>query len=316
MPFTGRTVVVAALAVMLGACANPRASSTPVAIDVVVATVQIPGQPLAVVLGPDGAPWVVTGLGGSVTRVDPATNVPGEPLEVPTGIAAASGVGSLWIGSGAGTLSRVDPGARSIVASIPTGSQANAVAVAFGSVWTTDFQANTLLRIDPSTNQVVARIGLGGLPIAIVDGGGSLWVLSLSGGSIARVDPAANQVVGTVAPEQGRQDLAFLNGTLYAVGASDFGSGGGFVERIDPTSLQTTGRAALTVAAYHIAAGTDALWVSLTDGRTVAKVDPVSLLTTASVPVGGKPQGLAVSAGSVWVAVEDPDGLVRIATGR
>ena len=81
--FKGRVMVVPVLAMMLAACTNPSANATPVAIDVVVATVPIGGQPLAVVLGPDHAPWVVTGSGGSVTRIDSVTNVPGEPLAVP-----------------------------------------------------------------------------------------------------------------------------------------------------------------------------------------------------------------------------------------
>lgn len=307
-------MVLAAL-VVAGCASTASTQPTQVAIDVVVATIPIGGQPLAVVLGPDGVPWVVAGSGGAITRVDPLTNAPGEPLRVPTGVAAASGAGSLWIGSGGGLLSRVDPDERSIIASIPTGSQANAVRVAFGSVWTTDYQANTLLRIDPSTNAVIARIGAGSLPSAIVDGADALWVLSAGDGSIARVEPGSNRVIGTIAPEDGRTDLAFLGQSLYVVGAP-FTDTRGFIERIDPSSLQVTARETLADGAYHVAAGTDALWVSLSPGKTVAKVDPVSLLTMVSVPVTGEPQGLVFAGSTVWVAVYQPDGLVRVATGQ
>jgi streptogramin lyase len=268
------------------------------------------------------APWVVAGSGGSITRVYPSNNTPNPPVSVLTGLAAAGGLGSIWIGSGSGVLSRVDANKGSVIATIPTGSQANAVAIAFGSVWTTDYQAGTLLRIDPSSNVVIARIPLGGLPGAIVAGGNWLWTLSLADGSIARVDPTSNQVVGTVASVEGRQDVAFANGALYAVGApldtvgATQGVESGYIERIDPGNLQVVAHQALAGGAFHISPGSDALWVSLSSEDVIVRVDPVSLLTLASIGLSGQPQGLAVDEHSAWVAVDTPDGLVRIATGN
>jgi hypothetical protein len=109
------------------------------AVNVVVATIPLSGQPLVVVFAPDGTPWVGRAETGSrVIEIDPATNTIRREVLADVGLAAASESGALWFGSSS-TLTRIDPVADQITATIATGSPANAVSFGEGAVWTTDY---------------------------------------------------------------------------------------------------------------------------------------------------------------------------------
>ncbi|HKS78226.1 MAG TPA: hypothetical protein VJQ07_05090, partial [Gaiellaceae bacterium] len=105
----------------------------------------------------------------------------------PTGLAA--GAGSLWsANSGAGTVSRISPTQRKVVATVKVGQAPVCVAFAGGSVWVGDFTANALYRISPATNRVVATIHLQGPAAGIAQApDGSVWVSEYSAGSVAHV---------------------------------------------------------------------------------------------------------------------------------
>jgi streptogramin lyase len=311
----GLAVLLVAAAITGSGCASPAVPATPRAVNVVVATIPLSGQPLAVAFAPDGTPWV--GCGGSpneAIEIDPATNSTKREVPTEVGIDATSGSGALWFGSSSG-LTRVDPLAAQVTATIPTGSQANAVAFGEGAIWTTDYLANTLLRVDPATNTITARIGVVAFPGMIAVGGGKVWVAGFGGDVIDRVDPSTGQVDGTVADLHGLQDLVFANNALYAVGWDVEGSEGDWVARVDPVNLVVLASAAISDVGDRIAFGDGAVWVTLANQNLVARVDPKTLATTASIPVGGAPQGLGTSPGAVWVAVSQPPSVVRIATG-
>jgi streptogramin lyase len=199
------------------------------AVNVVVATIPLSGQPLVVVFAPDGTPWVGRAETGSrVIEIDPATNTIRREVLADVGLAAASESGALWFGSSS-TLTRIDPVADQITATIATGSPANAVAFGEGAVWTTDYNASALLRVDPATNAITARIGVVELPGSLAVGGGRVWVAGIGGDVIDRVDPSTGDVDGTVAGLPGISDLVFANNALYAIGSN---ASGGWIVRV------------------------------------------------------------------------------------
>jgi hypothetical protein len=130
----------------------------------------------------------------------------------------AQGFGAVWATDlSSGTVLRIDPKTRKVVARIPVAGRANAnapstpapspdaiVAVGAGAVWALagDLEnggakrAVQLLRIDPRRNRVVARIALskpsGGrlAPRAIRIDDDSVWVIG-TGGAL-QIDPATN----------------------------------------------------------------------------------------------------------------------------
>ena len=63
-----------------------------------------------------------------------------------------------------------------------------------GRVWVTDTSSGSVVKIDPRTRQVVARIPAGSDPTALAYGGGHLWVTNSGDGTVDRIDPATQDV--------------------------------------------------------------------------------------------------------------------------
>ena len=98
-----------------------------------------------------------------------AGHVPPNPTDV------ALGGGSLWISAVDGSVIRVDPELRGIVASIPVCQNAVAVAYGEGAVWVACGNA-TVVRVDPKTDLAGPPIQVGALPRGIAAGDGAVWV--------------------------------------------------------------------------------------------------------------------------------------------
>jgi DNA-binding beta-propeller fold protein YncE len=98
-----------------------------------------------------------------------AGHVPPNPTDV------ALGSGALWISAVDGSLLRIDPNLRGIVASIPVCRNALAVAYGNGAVWVACGEG-TIVRVDPKTDRAGPPIRVGALPRGIAAGGGAVWV--------------------------------------------------------------------------------------------------------------------------------------------
>ena len=100
----------------------------------------------------------------------------------------AIGEGAVWVVNqpggrccppqrfGRGQVTRVDPGANAVVATIPVGGDPEAIAAGLGFVWVTDAGRQAVRRIDPQSNRLVDTIELGARPTAIAIAGGLVWV--------------------------------------------------------------------------------------------------------------------------------------------
>jgi streptogramin lyase len=97
-----------------------------------------------------------------------------------TGIAA--GLGRVWILDGvAGTITPIDPGTGEVGSPFRVGSSPRDIAVGAGSVWVTDADGN-LYRIDPDTLDVsTIRVGSPLALVAVDQGSGKVWVSVGSG---------------------------------------------------------------------------------------------------------------------------------------
>jgi DNA-binding beta-propeller fold protein YncE len=135
----------------------------------------------------DRAVYWVASVGDRVARVSTKTGLltASLPLATDASLAAgrvppnptdvAVGGGAVWISAVDGSLIRVDPQLRGIVASIPVCR--NALGVAYGehAVWVACGD-NTVVRVDPSTDRPGAPIHVGSLPRGIAAGAGAVWV--------------------------------------------------------------------------------------------------------------------------------------------
>ncbi len=112
-------------------------------------------------------------LTNSMSLATDASLAAGHVPPNPTGVTL--GGGSLWISAVDGTVLRVDPHLREIVASIPACDNVLAIAYGEGAVWVACANA-TVVRIDPKTDQAGPPIAVGALPRSIAVGGGAVWV--------------------------------------------------------------------------------------------------------------------------------------------
>jgi DNA-binding beta-propeller fold protein YncE len=135
----------------------------------------------------DQAAYWVASIGDRIARVSARTGLltASLPLATDASLAAgrippnptdvAVGGGAVWISAVDGSLIRVDPHLRGIVASIPVCRNALGVAYGENAVWVACAD-NTVVRVDPSTDQAGAPIQVGSLPRGIAAGAGAVWV--------------------------------------------------------------------------------------------------------------------------------------------
>jgi putative pyrroloquinoline-quinone binding quinoprotein len=148
---------------------------------------------------------------------------------------AVGAFGSLWLDDGAGTVLRVDPRTRRVVARVHVGGAGTNLAAGHGSVWamvqTSTAGAGPLLRIDPRTNRVVGRTAIRlaeypyGWPVLV---GRRVWVV----GQLEAVglDPATNRLMRrTIRP---RDAFQFVTSALRP-GELWLATGDGRVTRYD-----------------------------------------------------------------------------------
>jgi DNA-binding SARP family transcriptional activator len=130
----------------------------------------------------DGKLWVAGA--DQVFPITATTGIPGAGARVGIVRDLAFGAGSLWVVSGGAAhvggidqaLRRVDAHSRLVEATIPVGSDPEAVAVASGSVWVASLTDGTVERVDPNRERVVETIALGAKPVALAATGEGVWV--------------------------------------------------------------------------------------------------------------------------------------------
>jgi virginiamycin B lyase len=115
----------------------------------VVAKIWVGGQPRFAAVG-ERAIWVMNQADGSVSRIDPRKNrvaatiavgVPGPGGDI------ATGNGFVWVSADGTPLSQIDPSTNSLVRQFRGGSGADALRVAYNSVWISDHKRGQVWRI-------------------------------------------------------------------------------------------------------------------------------------------------------------------------
>lgn len=281
--------------------------------------------------GPEGPGVVANAAGtfvsswtdGTVSRVDPATNVlttfhlqiTGN--EGPDDI--AYGEGALWVttegptGNAPWAVQRLDPATGEVVARIAV-SGACGLTSGPGAVWVGAGHDGTIARIDPTTNQVVATILTGENACDPQFAFGSLWAASDEASAIWRIDPATNKVVATLPVVVGPDDyfsLRFAFGSGWAIDDE------GDVLRIDPATNTVAATIATVGGPEDVESGAGSVWVSNwgTDGRPdgmLSRIDPATNKVIATIPVGTNPGDIAFAGGSVWIALQGEPILVQV----
>jgi streptogramin lyase len=201
----------------------------------------------------------------------------------------------------------------------------------FGAVWATGLSNGTVLRIDPKTRKVVARIpvpgGAGGLSpdMIVTAGAGTVWVLAgdLQNGGVEgpvrllRIDPRRNRVVaripltkpsgGTFSPQGVHVD----DGVVWVIGTAG-------ALQIDPASNTPLRYVPVGGAERGVVVSGDTVWLLGLNGR-LRQVDARSGRTvhTVRMPVssgthlgGGAPGQLSLVGDRRLTAFDPTNGRV------
>ena len=210
-----------------------------------------------------------------------------------TPVSAAFGGRSLWVTDFTGSVVRVDPRGRRVLARIKVPAQPESIAAGAGSVWVRTRDASGplgshLLHIDPRTNRVLARVALGG-GSALALGAHAVWAarrFTMPEG-IDQIDP-------TTGARSGRMPLRNVDGISVARAAVWVIQHDGTVLEVDAAAGRIARRwpqlapsSAGGSSQHALAADTDGAWVLSTvkaailriaDGRAVRQIpiDPAT----------------------------------------
>ena len=151
--------------------------------------------------------------------------------------AVAVGEGGVWSASGAGTVTRLDPGTRTIRdAAIAVGDGPAGIAAGGGGVWVTDNLENKVSWINPQSNTEVRRITVGAGPTAIAYGLGAVWVANSADRTLSRIDPSTGDVVKTIPTNAVGRGVAVGRGFVWVTDEAS-----GTLVQVDPHSNEVVG---------------------------------------------------------------------------
>jgi DNA-binding beta-propeller fold protein YncE len=216
------------------------------------------------------------------------------------------------------------PSRPHVVAVLPSGETSVDAAFGDGSLWVTDF-TGTVVRVDPGRRRVLARINVRGQPESIAVGAGSVWVRGPDangpaggplGTHLLEIDPRTNRVVARVALGGGG-GLAVGADAVWAPRRFTMPEG---IDRIDPATGART-RPIHLPNVDGVAVGADALWVIQHDG-TVAQINAATSRIAHRWPqlapsdAGGMSAPILPDAGGTWVLSTTKAAIMRIAGRR
>jgi len=173
--------------------------------------------------------WLANTRGGSVDRIDTATNTIATTISVgPVGPSGpnwlAQGLGSIWTSvPNIGSVVRVSAATNKVEATIQISAPATpcgGLAAGSTAVWVSSCDGSDFVaQIDPSTNTQVGEVDLGGrgYTFALVDD--RAWI-SPEGGQLVRLDPVGHVVDRVIAPGAGFSgggDVVVAAGSLWVL---------------------------------------------------------------------------------------------------
>jgi len=141
-----------------------------------------------------GAVWAQGEAGGgTVWRIDPATNAVSAEIVAPGASGIAVGFDSVWVAARERAMVyRIDPATNSVAATIDLAGPIGGIGVGLDGVWVSGFGGGWVSKIDPESDQLTGSFATGyvhlGPPITAF---GSVWVAALDENIVLRIDPAA-----------------------------------------------------------------------------------------------------------------------------
>ncbi|HEX6400862.1 MAG TPA: adenylate/guanylate cyclase domain-containing protein [Actinomycetota bacterium] len=210
--------------------------------------------------------WLQNGV--ELYRIHPAT----DELEVFVKLQTSTGLinyyfdvgtDALWVGTGDGTLVRIDPATRER-REVRLGGF-DGMAVTSDRVWLADILEGEFVGVDADTMEPSGdRIRVGGTVDQVVADGDILWAIDKTLGVVTRIDVTVGEATGTARVGDNSMDL------VVGLGAVWVGDRDGTLTRIDTATLQVR---SFTLPAEILGVAvderTEALWVYLGESTDV-----------------------------------------------
>jgi YVTN family beta-propeller protein len=219
--------------------------------------------------------------------------------------------GSMWVTNfNDGTVSRVDPIAARVVATIPVGQGPITALQAGNTIWVANYLGGSVSRIDPASNQVTATVAADAKPVGLTAVGTVLWVFSQSAATATLVDTdTANRVATVPTGVQAGWSTAYA-GRIWV---SDFQGGTKQLVAIDPAQRRVVARVPTGAAPIAASFAGGSGWVANTGDASVTRFDPATGRVQATIAVpGGNIGPLLATASAIWVSVYGGAAVVRI----
>jgi serine/threonine-protein kinase len=275
--------------------------------------------------------------GAGLLRIDPATNVVGNPVDLASdpGAVTADDAGAWVILPNANQAALV--AANGTVKTIDVGERPVGLAAGNGNIWVASAADESLSLIksdDPSrvrsnqslpfrpgalavggtllwlvdtqSDQVwhiefdgrgLESVGTGGGPAAVVADDQLAWVANSIDESLSRISVTGFLVDAPIGLDFSPAALAASGDDLWIVSPD-----GDEVVRYNIRSRAITARVAVGAHPVAIALSADAVWVANGGDGTVSRIDPATNVAT-SIDVAGRPVGVAVQGDTIWVAI-------------
>jgi hypothetical protein len=268
-------------------------------------------------------PWrvvddVYRDLPASVLSIDARTHrLAGKPIRVGRGAYnIAAGAGAIWVTNFAdGTISRIDPNSRRVVATIRLGGRnLGQLAVSHGMVWVLreDYDISKhggeLIRLDPKTNLVdgITILGknvCGGFGMAMT--ADAVWVTADAQGKVIRIDPATGKIVTRIRMDGPPIAPTVSQGDLWVADEGNESR----LWRIDPATNRVADVRKFPGLGWRLQPMGGKFWT--TDGSTVSLVDPLTATVERSIAMSNGYQFL-VGRRTLWAVSWDSTGAAAL----
>jgi streptogramin lyase len=205
-------------------------------------------------------------------------------------VVIATGYGSVWVGTGAGFVVRIDPRTRRVAQRIDVSRTSVAGLVpAYGGVWVAT-GTGLLSRIDPRTRRVTDlwRPDVC-TSTSVAVAAGAIWVLDFHHERICRIDPLRRRISRRVWIEAGRPLTLWSDGTRLWLDVEVDPKPPPVEDHLehvrqialDPHTGAPLGPAIDTSGWVGFSGGLGSLWAADPVARTLARIDPSNGITVA-----------------------------------
>ncbi|WP_375496836.1 ABC transporter substrate-binding protein [uncultured Jatrophihabitans sp.] len=281
-------------------------------------SVQVGAQPGAVAVG-YGAVWVANSAARSVSRVDAAA-VPRVTDTVGVGgnpSAIAVGHDRVWVANELdGTVSVIDPYPASdglssdgpssngvvdrVVATIPVGSQPDAIVADGDGVWVALGATASVVRINPSSLQVEASVGVGNGPGALAVDRSGVWVANAIDGTVSHVDARTVAVDRTARVGRAPDALCVVGGDLWVANRDSDD-----LRRLNGSTATVRRVVPLTQSPVGLTAGDGRLWVAVGESSSAHRGGTLRVVGSADLHTLDPARGYSTLAWSVESMIHD-----------